>query len=160
MTACFILTSVNFCCWLHLHLSVVLRSNMITIIIFCLFTISTSIWYVYSTYRTWEEDFAKKRVNRRSKHSPSNKDTPDPRCYDENVNLIKDLAEKHQNSFKSSIVLNPLQANGLKNQVIINRSNRFPSFISKPLDYDATMTEKRKIGMRRLKSKFANAKWR
>ena len=122
---------------------------MIIIIICCLITISIPIWYLYSTYLTWEEDFAKKRVNRRSKHSPSNKDTPDPRNYDSNMNLIQDLAEEHPNSFKSSIVLNPLQANGLKNEIIINRSNRFPSFMNKPLDCDdATMTEKGKIGTR------------
>ena len=102
------------------------------IIVYCIFTIFVSLWYVYVTYLVWEEDFAKKRVNQRSKQSPSNKDTPDPKNYDLHVNVIQEFAEKHPMSFKSSVRLDPLKAREFRSAIIRDRSHRFPSFQNKP----------------------------
>ena len=102
------------------------------IIVCCIFTTIVSLWYVYATYLVWEEDFAKKRVNQRSKQSPSNKDTPDLKNHDSHLNLIKDFAQKYPKSFKSSVRLDPLKAREFKSATIKNRSHRFPSFQNKP----------------------------
>ena len=102
------------------------------IIVCCIFTTIVSLWYVYATYLVWEEDFAKKRVNQRSKKSPSNKDTPDPKNYESNLNLIQDFAQKYPKSFKSSVRLDPLKAREFRSATIKNRSHRFPSFQNKP----------------------------
>ena len=101
------------------------------IIVCCIFTTIVSLWYVYATYLVWEEDFAKKRVNQRSKKSPSNKDTPDPKNYESNLNLIQDFAQKYPKSFKSSVRLDPLKAREFRSATIKNRSHRFPSFQNK-----------------------------
>ena len=82
----------------------------------------------------WEEDFANKRVNQRSKQSPSNKDTPDPKNYESHLNSIQDFAQKYPKSFKSSVRLDPLKAREVRcaTNTIKNRSHRFPSFQNKP----------------------------
>ena len=102
------------------------------IIVCCILTTIVSLWYVYATYLEWEEDFAKKRVNQRSKKSPSNKDTPDPKNYESHLNSIQDFAQKYPKSFKSSVRLDPLKAREVRSATIKNRSQRFPSFQNKP----------------------------
>ena len=104
------------------------------IIVCCIFTTIVSLWYVYATYLVWEEDFAKKRVNQRSRQSPSNKDTPDTKDYNSHLNMIQDFAQKYPTSFKSSVRLDPLKAREVRcaTNTIKNRSHRFPSFQNKP----------------------------
>ena len=88
--------------------------------------------YMPHTYLVWEEDFAKKRVNQRSKQSLSNKDTPDPKNYESLLNVIQGFAQKYPTSFKSSVRLDPLKAREFRSATIKNRSHRFPSFQNKP----------------------------
>ena len=57
--------------------------------------IATCLW-IYSSYLIWEFNFAKKRVTRCSKESPSNKDLPKLRNKTSIITMVQDLARRHQ----------------------------------------------------------------
>ena len=57
--------------------------------------VGTCFW-IYSSYLIWEFNFAKKRVTRYSKESPSNKDVPKLRNRTSIITMVQDLARRHQ----------------------------------------------------------------
>ena len=53
-------------------------------------------YWIYSSYLVWEFNFAKKRVTRCSKESPSNKNLPKLRNKTSIITMVQDLARRHQ----------------------------------------------------------------
>ena len=61
----------------------------------------SAIWFIYNSHILWEENFAKKRVSRRQKSSPSNKDIPNLPGWDSSKQCILNSISDHENFKKS-----------------------------------------------------------
>ena len=58
-------------------------------------------WFIYNSHILWEENFAKKRVSRRQKSSPSNKDIPNLPGWVSSKQCILNSISDHENFKKS-----------------------------------------------------------
>ena len=70
------------------------------------------IWFVYSSFVLWEQNFAKQRVTRKQKTSPSNKDAPDLIGWGKSEKCILNAVSKHHSknsSDDSDELLNRIQ---------------------------------------------------
>ena len=61
----------------------------------------SAIWFIYNSHILWEENFAKNRVSRRQKSSPSNKDIPNLTEWDSSKQCILNSISDHENFKKS-----------------------------------------------------------
>ena len=57
--------------------------------------------FIYNSHILWEENFAKKRVSRQQKSSPSNKDIPNLTEWDSSKQCILNSISDHENFKKS-----------------------------------------------------------
>ena len=63
--------------------------------------LSSVFWFIYNSHILWEENFAKKRVSRRQKSSPSNKDIPNLPGWVSSKQCILNSISDHENFEKS-----------------------------------------------------------
>ena len=61
----------------------------------------SAFYFIYNSHILWEENFAKKRVSRRQKSSPSNKDIPNLTEWDSSKQCILNSISDHENFKKS-----------------------------------------------------------
>ena len=67
-------------------------------------------WFIYNSHILWEENFAKKRVSRRHKSSPSNKDIPNLQGWDSSKQcILNSISDQHFKKYCESELITRIQ---------------------------------------------------